>query len=94
MFIHGGYDENNNVLNCFFVLNFNPLKWHDVLVSEDRKTKVTSPFLAYHTCCLVLPTEIKMHSKLNIYRIPDLHKNLLDNTNDVRLNCNSCIYYR
>lgn len=87
MFIHGGIDESNNILNCFYVLSFNPLKWYNVIAldkTDTRNKHYSSPHLAYHSCCLVLPTEIKLSSKLNIYKIPELHKSMLDHNSDVR----------
>ena len=93
MFIHGGIYENfdgeNNifrVLNSSHILNLNNLKWHDVVIIDkgDPKKKTTnSPHLAYHSSCLVLPSDIKGNTKLNLYKIPEVHKLVLENNSDV-----------
>ena len=68
MFVHGGIDEDGTFLNDCYLLNLNPLKW--VLCQINEETP--SPVLAYHKCCLVLPEEIKINPKMNIYRYPDM----------------------
>ena len=68
MFIHGGIDEDGNYLNDCYILHLNSLKWTVCSINED----ITPPYLAYHKCCLVLPEEIRINPKLNIYRFPDM----------------------
>ena len=68
MFIHGGIDEDGTFLNDCYLLNLNPLKWVTCQINEETRP----PVLAYHKCCLVLPEEMKINPKMNIYKYPDI----------------------
>ncbi len=88
MYIHGGVDENENILNCSFVYSFTTNKWSEVVIMEagDSKTQYyLSPYLSYHNSCLVLPSDVRNSSKLNLYRIPEMNKHLFESRKEVSL---------
>lgn len=67
IFIHGGFDEDSNVLSDSNLLNLTPnLKWMKVSTSS----KTNPPALAGHTSCLVVAGDIKSNIKFNIYQFP------------------------
>ena len=69
MFVHGGTDEDGEYLNDCFLLNYQPLQWKIPLI---QKTKVKTPCLAYHSCCLILPAELREESSFTItQKIPE-----------------------
>ena len=72
MFIHGGIDEEGKYLNDSFLfsLNNNSL-WAKVKINNFRK-HTPFPKLAYHSCCLVVPYEIQIHPRFNIYKFPEI----------------------
>ena len=68
MFIHGGVTENDEILDDSYLLNLNSnLNW--------SKTNIIPilipPKLAYHSCSLVITSEINNNSKFSIYKIPN-----------------------
>lgn len=67
MLIHGGIDESERYLNDAFLLNVTTMKWSPCIINTE-----VSPTLAFHSSCLVLQEEYCLHSKLSIYRLPDL----------------------
>ena len=67
MLIHGGLDENGEILDDCFVLNLNNLKWFNTCLSS----LCFSPKLAFHSCCLVASKEILRSQKINLYKLPD-----------------------
>ena len=67
MFIHGGISSEGEYLNDCYLLNLNPYKWLKI----SFKNYLDSPFLAYHSCCLVVPSEIKNNIRFNIYKYPE-----------------------
>lgn len=68
MFIHGGIDNDEEYLNDSYLLNLSPIKWMPCQINSITN----SPTLGFHSCCLVLQEEYRIHSKLSIYRLPDL----------------------
>jgi hypothetical protein len=68
MFIHGGINENGEYLNDSFLFTFYPPRWTQCVIIDSNN----SPYLAGHAACLVLPTEIKYHSKMSMYKLPEL----------------------
>lgn len=68
MLIHGGISEDEEYLNDVYLLQFTPLKW----VSVSLNTESENPTLAWHACCLVLPSEQMFSPKLNIYKLPEV----------------------
>ena len=68
MLIHGGISEDDEYLNDCFVLNFSPIKWQSLSINPDSE----APTLAWHSACLVLPSDQLYSNKLNIYKLPDI----------------------
>jgi hypothetical protein len=68
MLIHGGISEEEEYLGDVYLLQFSPLKW----VSVNLNTETEIPTLAWHACCLVLPSEQMFSPKLNIYKLPEV----------------------
>ncbi len=67
MFIHGGLTEDDKYLNDSYVLNLSPpLHWNKINIWMSEW-----PTLANHTCCLVLPYEMRINSKLSLYKLPE-----------------------
>ena len=82
MIIQGGISDNNEVLNDCFILNLNNLnnnnninneKWSKCQISNKQK----SPFLFGHSACLIIPKDIRNHSKFSIYHYPDFYMSIL-----------------
>ena len=67
MFIHGGINENGNVLNDSFLLNVNQLRWSKCNIDK----MCHCPKLFGHACSLVIPTIYLYNPKFNIYSIPE-----------------------
>ena len=69
MFIHGGINENNIILNdCFYLnLNLNQLKWCHIPINKNYP----SPRLYGHASALVLPKEFYNSNKINLFNIPE-----------------------
>lgn len=69
MIVHGGISENNEYLGDTYLLSLSPTtKWYTCHISDE----VPGPVLAGHSCCLVLPHDIKYNPRLNIYKYPDV----------------------
>ena len=68
MFVHGGISEDDEYLDDCHLLNFSPLKWNSCIINLDCKY----PSLAWHSACLVLPSEQMFNPKLNIYKLPEV----------------------
>jgi hypothetical protein len=60
-------------------MNISPIKW------SPCRTNFNGPLLAWHSACLVLPSEIANHPRTNIYNLPEekIGKRL---TNKVNIN--------
>ena len=68
MFIHGGIDKNGEYLDDSYLLNLTPnLSWTKANIIPIY----IPPKLAYHSCCLVIPTDILNSNKFSIYKIPN-----------------------
>ena len=65
MFIQGGIDERGEYLNDCYLLNYQPLQWK---IPEIKKSGFKIPSLAYHSCCLVIPKDIRDDPTFNIYK--------------------------
>jgi hypothetical protein len=62
VFVHGGFDDENNILSDCKLLTLSPnIKWSKVSISN----KTIPPPLAGHTSCLIIGSE--SNSKFNIY---------------------------
>ena len=70
MFIHGGIDEQGEYLEDSFLLNLSNYKWVKPKILKFGKNN-TFPRLAYHSCCLVVPSEMIKNPRFNIYKFPD-----------------------
>ena len=68
MLIHGGLNENNEVLNDCYYFNINQLKWSVTPISKTTP----SPRLYGHTSCLVIPKEYYNHHKLTVVSYPEI----------------------
>ena len=68
MLIHGGVDEDGEILDDSYLLNLNNnLIWSKTSIMPI----LIPPKLAYHSCCLVITSDILYSNKFNIYRIPN-----------------------
>jgi hypothetical protein len=68
IFIYGGINNSNEILNDSYLLNLNPLKW--VPTSISRFTP--GPRVYGHTSCVVIPRDILNSHKFSIYSYPEL----------------------
>ena len=68
MLIHGGLNENNEVLNDCYFFNTSQLKWSVTPISKTT----SSPRLYGHTSCLVIPKEYYNHHKLTVVSYPEI----------------------
>ena len=72
MLVHGGIDEEGEYLDDTFLLSLgNTYKWSKGKFSNFNK-RHRFPKLAYHSCCLVIPSELQKHPKFNIYKFPEI----------------------
>ena len=72
MLVHGGIDEGGEYLDDTFLLSLgNTYKWSKGKFSNFNK-RHRFPKLAYHSCCLVVPSELQKHPKFNIYKFPEI----------------------
>lgn len=60
--MHGGLSEEYEYLNDSHLMNTNPIKWSPCSLNSP------GPTLAYHSACLVLPSDIANHPRVNIYK--------------------------
>ena len=66
MLIQGGIDEEGEFLNDCYILDYDVLQWNLPIINK----LVRMPSLAYHSCCLVMPKEIRDDPKFSIYQYP------------------------
>ena len=64
---HGGIDLDNEVLNDCLLLNLNPLKWIKLAINSYSPM----PRVYGHASCLVVPSNILVYTRFNVYRYPD-----------------------
>jgi hypothetical protein len=63
IFIFGGINNSNDILNDSFLLNLNPLKWTTCIINKFTP----GPKVFGHSSCVVIPREIiKNHKFYNI----------------------------
>ena len=68
MLIHGGVDETGEILDDSYLLNLSSnLIWSKTSIMPI----LIPPKLAYHSCCLVLTSDILYNNKFSIYRLPN-----------------------
>jgi len=75
IFIHGGINENNEILNDCYLLTINTLKW--TLCTINKYTK--APKLYGHASCVVIPHVLLFHHKFSIYSYPQLEPGKVSN---------------
>jgi hypothetical protein len=75
IFIYGGINNSNEILNDSFLLNLNPLKW--VPTSISRFTP--GPKVYGHSSCVVIPKDILTSHKFSIYSYPELEPGKANN---------------
>ena len=68
IFIFGGINNSNEILNDAFLLNLNPLKWFACSINRFSP----GPKVYGHSSCVVIPTEILKNNKFSIYSYPTL----------------------
>ena len=68
MLIHGGINENNQVVGDCYYLNLSQLKWGACPIIRTTP----SPRLYGHSSVLVLPKEYYASNKLSIFNYPDV----------------------
>ena len=72
MFVHGGIDEYGEYLDDSFLLSLgNNYKWEKAKINKFGKCS-RFPKLAFHSCCLVVPSEIQKHPRFSIYKFPEI----------------------
>ena len=67
MLIHGGIDEDNQVLDDCHILNLQQMQWSTPLIDSDNQ----HPKVFGHSSCLVVPSNIVSNNAFNIYKFPD-----------------------
>ena len=75
MFIHGGIDENGEVLDDSYLLTLSNLNWNKASVM----LILIPPKLSYHSCCLAISSKLLNSHKFSIYNIPDISEKELNN---------------
>ena len=75
MFIHGGLNESNEILNDCYLLNISTLKWN--ICSINKYTP--APKLYGHSSCIVIPHVLLFHHKFSIYSYPNLEPGKMSN---------------
>ena len=75
IFIYGGINNSNEILNDSYLLNLNPLKW--VPTSISRFTP--GPKVYGHSSCVVIPKDILNSHKFSIYSYPELEPGKVNN---------------
>ena len=75
MFIHGGLNESNEILNDCFLLTLNTFKWNICTISK----YTPAPKLYGHSSCVVIPHMLLFHHKFTIYSYPSLEPGKVSN---------------
>lgn len=66
--VHGGVDENQNVLSNSFVLSLSPLKMHTPRLHPDYP----APALYDHCAALAIPKDTLINPRMNMYNTPEV----------------------
>ena len=72
MVIHGGIDDDGNILNDICFLDLVNLKWQKY---EIKNTDI--PFLAFHSSSFVIKSELKKLAGFSIFRTPESNSKIL-----------------
>ena len=75
MFIHGGLNDNNEILNDCFLLTLNTYKWNICTLNK----YTPAPKLYGHASSVVIPHLILFHHKFSIYSYPQLEPGKVSN---------------
>ena len=75
MFIHGGRNESNEILNDSYLLSINTLKWNHCIINK----YIPLPKLYAHASCVVIPHIILFHPRFSIYSYPILDPGKVSN---------------
>ena len=68
MFIYGGVNESNEILNDCYLLNLNTMKW--TTCSINKYTPVAK--LYGHVSCVVIPHMLLFNQKFTVHSYPNL----------------------
>ena len=68
MLIHGGLDEEDQILDDCFILNLLTLKWFIPVINLNTP----HPKVYGHSSCLVIPNSVITNSAFSVYKIPDV----------------------
>ena len=75
MFIFGGINNSNEILNDAYLLNLNPLKWTICTINK----YTPGPKVFGHSSSIVIPREILKNHKFSIYSYPNLEPGKINN---------------
>ena len=75
MFIHGGLNESNEILNDCYLLTLTTLKWNICSINKYSP----APKLYGHASCIVIPHLLLFHHKFSIYSYPNLEPGKVSN---------------
>ena len=68
MLIHGGLDEEDQILDDCFILNLLTLKWFIPVINLNTP----HPKVYGHSSCLVVPNSVITNNAFSVYKIPDV----------------------
>ena len=77
MLIYGGVTEEEEFLDDIYLFTYKTLKWTFPKIYK----KLPIPFLAYHSCCLIISEQIRNNPRFNINRRIDDLKDISINEN-------------
>lgn len=72
LLIHGGFGYNNKISNDTIVYTFDSMKF----TYANLQYNAFSPYLYGHTSCFVVPFDIRLNSRFNLYKYPEYKKKL------------------
>ena len=75
IFVFGGINNSNEILNDAYLLNLSPLKWVTCIINKFTP----SPKVFGHSSCVVIPREILKNHKFSIYSYPNLEPGKINN---------------
>ena len=68
MLIHGGLDEEEQILDDCYILNLLTLKWFIPVINSNTP----HPKVYGHSSCLVVPNSVLTNGAFSVYKIPDV----------------------
>ena len=75
IFIFGGINNANEILNDCYLLNLNPIKWMTCIISKFTP----GPKVYGHSSCVAIPREMLKNHKFSIYSYPELAPGKVNN---------------